>query len=305
MQQKVAIIILNWNSYDVTQDCLRSLSKIDIQGILPMVYVVDNASSDGSAEKLVQRFPDIQLLQNTDNLGFTGGNNVGITKGLEDGCDFFWILNNDTTVDRYSLSSLLDAMKDESVGIAVSKIYFSRGHEYHYHRYKPSQRGRVIWYAGGRIDWQNMYASHRGVDEVDDGQYNREEETEFATGCSFLIRKKVVKKIGMFDDRYFAYFEDIDLSLRVKRAGFFIRFVPDSIIWHLNAGSTSRPGNSFQQYYQTRNRFLTGMLYAPPRTKFALIREGVRLLIWGTKAQKQGISHAFLGVYGKQYLWKK
>ena len=109
----------------------------------------------------------------------------------------------------------------------------------------------------------------------------------------------------MFDDRYFAYLEDMDLSLRVKSFGWKILYVPTSIIWHKNAGSTARPGNDFHQYYMTRNRLIFGLTYAPFRTKFALLRESVRFILRGTQRQKQAIVDTILKKFGRQYLWKK
>jgi GT2 family glycosyltransferase len=305
MDKKVGIIILNWNSFDITKECLLSLQKLDIHGLTVTVYLVDNASTDNSGSKLHDHFPKIKYIQNEENLGYTGGNNRGMKQAIIDGCTHIWILNNDTVVDRQALLALVNQIENPKVGIAVSKIYFARGHEFHADRYKPSERGRVFWYAGGVIDWKNMYGSHRGVDEVDTGQYNKESETQYATGCSFLVKQTVLSKIGLFDDRYFAYFEDMDLSLRVQNAGFTVLYVPSSIVWHINAGSTTRPGNSFQQYYQIRNRLLIGLEYAPARTKLALIREGISLLFSDKTVKKQAVIDAFLHRFGKQYIWKK
>jgi GT2 family glycosyltransferase len=303
MKHSVAIIVLNWNGKVDTLECLSSLQRIDQGDNDVSIIVVDNGSRDGSVEAIKKRYPSVTLLENTKNLGFCAGNNQGIQYALNNGCDFFWILNNDTTVDKHALTSLLKGFEREKVGITVSKIYFSSGREFHHDRYKDRDRGKVIWYAGGIIDWANIYGTHRGVDQVDCGQYDKEEMTQFATGCSMMISRKCLDAIGVFDERYFAYLEDLDLSVRALQNGFSILYVPASMLWHNNAGSTARPGNALQRYYITRNRLLFGLKYASVRTKFALVRETFRLALFGSEAERKAIIDAALGKYGKQYEW--
>src|SRR3989344_4257922 len=208
--KKVSIVIVNWNGIIQTRQCLRSLGTIR------------------------KEFSDVVALPQESNRGFTGGNNAGIDYPLEHGANYVWLLNNDTEVDKQSLTAIIHAEAD----IVGSKIYFAPGFEYHKDRYKESERGRVIWYAGGIIDWQNMYASHRGVDEVDHGQYDVRVETDFVTGCSMMVRSEVFKRIGLFDERYYLYLEDVDLSLRAQKGGFRLIYEPVSVVWHKNAGSS-------------------------------------------------------------------
>ncbi len=300
----VYVIIVNWNGKKDTEICLSSLRRIDKQRADVHVVVVDNGSSDDSIVSIQQKFPEVTVLPTGENLGFTGGNNVGIDYALKQNADFIWLLNNDTIVDGHVLS-VLDAFDDHHVGICGSKIYFAHGHEFHHDRYKDSDRGRVIWYAGGLVDWANMYASHRGVDEVDSGQYDTREPTPFITGCSMMIRRDVLEKIGVLDDRYYLYYEDLDFCLRAKEAGFSLWYVPTSLLWHVNAGSSSRPGNQLQEYYQTRNRLLIGYLYASGRTKFALAREAVRFLLFGSAVKRQAVADALLGRFGNRFSLKK
>ncbi len=305
LEKKVALIILNWNGKENTLACLASVEKLIKKNLSLEIFVVDNGSTDGSAEEIKKQFPQVHLILNKENTGFTGGNNKAIRKAIANNADFVWLLNNDTTVEKYSLVELVDVFDDPTVGIASSKIYFMKGYEFHHARYKDKERGKVIWYAGGMIDWNNVYGSHRGVDEVDHGQYEDIIETDFATGCSMMMTRKCVETVGVFDDRYFAYLEDMDLSLRVKNLGWKILYVPTSIIWHKNAGSTDRPGNDFHQYYMTRNRLIFGLTYAPFRTKIALLRESLRYVLAGTARQKQAISDTVFKKFGRQYLWKK
>ncbi len=300
----IAVIIVNWNGKDDTIRCLESLQKIDLMGHTFSIIIVDNGSTDDSVRVLKKANPGITLLETGKNLGFTGGNNAGIQKALKQNADIIWLLNNDTLVDRQVLS-FASVFDDSDVGACGNKIYFAAGHEFHQERYKELERGRVFWYAGGLVDWNNMYAAHRGVDEVDHGQYDKIMETPFITGCSFVVRREVVEKVGMLDDRYYLYLEDLDWNIRIQKVGFKTLYVPTSVVWHVNAGSSGRPGNPIHEYYFTRNRLLLGMRYAPIRTKFALFREAIRFIISGSYVRRQAVLDWLVGKYGKQYEPKK
>lgn len=285
---RVAIILVNWNGETDTIACLTSISKLLTSHFSLFTIVVDNGSTDDSVPAIRKKFPRVEVIEAGKNLGFTGGNNLGIKRALEAGADFVWLLNNDTVVDKHALAVLVDVFGDKRVGVAGSKIYFTAGREYHKDRYAKKDLGRVLWYAGGVIDWNNMYASHRGVDEVDEGQYDITEETQFVTGCSMMIRREVFHKIGSLDEKFFAYLEDVDFCLRAKHAGYKLLYVPRSIVWHKNAGS-SGVGSDTHQYYMTRNRLIVGFRYAPSRTKLALVREAVRFIIRGPAIRRKAV----------------
>jgi GT2 family glycosyltransferase len=242
---------------------------------------------------------NLSLIENKENLGFAEGNNVGIRFALKNAADFILILNNDTLVDKNLIEKLLEiAKKDPKAGILGPKIYFAPGFEFHKNRYKEEDLGRVIWYSGGIIDWHNVLGIHRGVDEVDQAQYDQICETDFVSGCAMFIKRAVFERFGFFDKRYFAYFEDADFCLRTKRAGFKLMFVPQAILWHKVAKS-SAIGSSLQDYYITRNRLLFGTSYAPLRAKVALIRESVRILFGQNYWKKKGVIDFYLGRLGK------
>ncbi len=297
----VVISLLNFNGLKNTLACLASLNNIKINNFKLTIVVVNNLSKEEFDLKInsLGGIP-LVVIKNSKNLGFSGGNNVAIKYALENGADYVLILNNDTYVDKNFLEELLKVgEQDNKVGILVPKIYFAPGFEYHKNRYSKDERGRVFWYAGGEMDWPNVIGIHRGVDEVDSGQYNKTEETEIATGCCVLVKKDVFENIGMFDDKYFLYYEDADLCLRAKMKGFKIMYVPKSIIWHKNAGSAGGTGSVLQDYYITRNRLLFGFRYAQYRSKFALFRESLSLLFRGRPWQKRGIIDFYLGRFGK------
>jgi len=299
-KKKIFLATINFNNSKTTLNFLKSLKNLNTEDIELHVIIVDNSTKEKlSIPKELSNFTNLIVLDPGENTGFTGGNNRAIKKALEENADYILIINNDVIVDKNLLSELLKrAEMDKSIGIVVPKIYFARGCEFHKERYKENELGRVFWYAGGVIDWENMIVSHRGVDLVDQGQYDKTEETDFATGCCMLVRNEVFREIGLLEDKYFLYFEDADFSQRVKSSSFKIIYEPKAILWHENAGSSSS-GSSLQDYFMTRNRLLFGFKYAPSRTKVALFRESFKHLISGRKYQKKGVLDFYLKKFNK------
>lgn len=297
---KVAIVVLNRNGKNLTLDCLTSLEDLTSPKDVEIVkVVVDNGSTDDSVASIKEEFPGVVVLQTSANLGFAEGNNVGFRYSLKKGADFVIVLNNDTIADQALVEAFLETAQRVKTGIIAPKIYFAPGYEFHKDRYQQEQRGKVIWYAGGLVDWKNVIASHRGVDEVDSGQYDQVQETDFASGCCFLVPREIFEKIGFFDKRYFLYWEDNDFSQRAKKAGFKIFYAPKARLWHLNAGTAGGSGSSLQEYFITRNRLLFGLKFAPLRAKIALLRQSISLLLKGNKWQRQGVLDFYLGRVGK------
>lgn len=298
--KNVTIIIVNWNGIADTVNCLSSIKRLKKNSIDLRTIVVDNGSTNDSVRVLQKKFPWVTTLALKSNLGFTGGNNEGMKEAMKQGAQYIWLLNNDTLLHTDALR-LIEAFDDNKVGIAGSKIYFSPGHEYHAARYQDRDRGKVFWYAGGLVDWKNMYASHEGVDEVDHGQYDKLKQTPFITGCSMMIKRSVIESIGYLDDRYYLYLEDLDYCMRAKIYGFELVYYPYSILWHVNAGSTGGAGNQLHEYYITRNRLLVGLKYAPIRTKIALLRESIKFLFGSSQIKQKAIEDAIFCRWGKQY----
>jgi GT2 family glycosyltransferase len=297
----VYISIINFNGKKNTLACLESLKKLHTKNVELSVVVVDNDSYEPfSLDKKKYKNFSVELIKSAVNTGFSGGHNLGITYALDHGADYVIVLNNDTIVHEDMLEELVRAAeKNEIVGIVAPKIYFTKGSEYHKDRYAKNELGKVFWYAGGIIDWANLIGKHRGVDEVDKGQYDAETKTDFASGCCFLIKREVIEKVGMFDTKYFLYYEDNDLCERVKRADYSILYMPSAVLWHTNAASTGGSGSKLQDYFISRNRLLFGFRYASMRTKVALMRESFRLLRNGRPGQQKGIVDFYLRRFGK------
>lgn len=302
MVKSIAIVILNWNQPDLTIETISSILKIKASIFSYHIYLVDNASSDNSYQKIQTLYKNnsqITLLKTKSNLGYSGGNNYGIKKALLKKYDYILVANNDITVSVDFLEKLLIVSQKNPDSILFPKIYFAPGYEYHHDRYQKSELGKVIWALGGKIDWDNVYASNIAIDEVDRGQYDQEKlKIDFISGCCLLISSDIFKKIGFFDDRYFLYLEDVDFSQRAIRAGYKLKLVPESIIWHLNSASSS-PDSHLQNYFISRNRLLFGYKYAPLKTKLALFRESIRFLFSSDYWRKTAVKDYYLGRFGQ------
>ncbi|PZP50469.1 MAG: hypothetical protein DI598_05485 [Pseudopedobacter saltans] len=247
MSYKVAIIILNWNSSEVTIECLESLSKISYHEF--KIFLVDNASKDSEYELIktyCQDKKDIHLISLAHNYGFAEGNNIGMRIAAEQySSDYFLLLNNDTLVDEKFLTNLVDAtLQDKNIGIAVPKIFF----------YQPSDR---LYYAGGYINRLSGMGEHIGWQQKDSVKYNKKQYVGFANGCCMLITSKLYNSIGNLNRSFFSNIEDVEYSYRCKSANFGIIYVPKSIVVHKEGYASKRnKGQWFRIYLSTRNLIL-------------------------------------------------
>ncbi len=239
---QVAVVILNWNGGQETLDCLASLRRVDYPRF--EVIVVDNGSTDGSADAIRRDFPEATLIEMGGNLGFTGGNNVGIRYALAYGADYVLLLNNDTEVASDFLTHLVEVMEaTPKVGIAGPLIYYY-------------DRPEIIWSAGGTIDPRRGQTRMIGLGERDRGQYGpAPRQVDFVTGCALLVRRPVLEQAGLLDERFFAYYEEAEWCVRVRRAGYRVVNVPGAKVWH-KISPERRAASPIVHYYMTRNRLL-------------------------------------------------
>jgi len=288
---RVYIIILNWNGWRDTVECVESCSRLDYPDF--RILIVDNGSTDGSESILRERFPLVDFIQTGANLGFAGGNNLGIRYALERGADFVWLLNNDTVVAPEALGELAGvADSDDRVGIVGSKLYYYN---------QPT----IIAFAGGEWKQHPLYPGHRRVDEEDCGQCDTLEEVDFITGCSLLIKTAVIQDIGEMPERYFLYWEDIDWNATADEHGWKIMFVPASHVWHkVSATTDTLPG--IKDYYSVRNRLLFLKRHRKTLLLPALLRTIVlclRYRITGKKSKAHlyfnGLRDFVLGRFGQ------
>jgi GT2 family glycosyltransferase len=202
------------------------------------VLVVDNASSDGTPEKLATEFPGVRLRRNAENLRYAGGNNVGLREALGAGAEAVVLLNNDTEADPELWVRLLQALDEHGKPAAACPIiYFDRPPD-------------LVWYAGGRLAPALGWASHRGTRRRDRGRYRRVERTGYLTGCCLLAPRAVWERVGLLDDGYHFYAEDADWCLRARRAGVDLLFVPTARLWHrvsASLGGARSPRKAYQK----------------------------------------------------------
>jgi len=299
--KKVFISIINFNGKMNTLECLNSIDNLNLTGMDLNVVVIDNASEEKlDLEENFLKNASLKIILNDKNLGFSGGHNLGIKYALSNNADYVVILNNDTILDKNLVYELLNAFdKDSKIGIVSPKIYFAKGFEFHKDRYKNEDIGHVLWYAGGDMDWNNVIGKHRGVDEVDKGQYEKQKEIDFSSGCCMAVKKEVFEKVGFLNEKYFLYYEDNEYSQKAKRAGYEVIYTPKAVLWHKNAGSAGGSGSNLQDYYITRNRLLFGLAYAPLKARSALLRESFKLLFAGRQWQKKGVLDFYLRKFGK------
>ena len=238
---KVAIILLNWNGKNDTIECLESIKQITYPNF--EILLVDNGSTDGSVKYFSEQYPDIEIIDNKNNMGYAEGNNVGIRKAMKNGADYVLLLNNDTVVDPVFLDEMVNvAQSNPNIGFAGPKVYY----------YNYNQKKDVINFAGGKLDMWKGKTYHIGLNKVDNGQYDEIKEVDYVEGSCLLLRKEVINKIGLFDPSYFAYWEENDLCMRGHKAGYISIFVPKAKIWHKIAASNT---NNKKIYYLTRNQF--------------------------------------------------
>lgn len=249
---KVSVIILNWNGLSDTIDCLESLKQVDYPDF--NTIVIDNGSSGNDAAVLAEKYGgNIHLLKSKENLGYAAGINLGIKYVLDHlDSDYILLLNNDTLHDPAFLKLLAMAFQaDPATGIAGPKVY--------YHDYP-----RRIQSAGNRVNMYTGQITMIGNKQVDRGQYEQVGRVDFFAPC-LLVSRSLIDRIGMLDDGYFCYWEDVDYCIRARRAGYKITFVPASKIWHrtpvkLKAADSehakSKTAAIFPYYYITRNSWL-------------------------------------------------
>jgi GT2 family glycosyltransferase len=237
---QVQIIILNWNGYSDTSELLDSLKLINTPEI--KIIVVDNHSFGNDVGLLENNYKGyIQILKNDLNLGFAGGNNIGIKKALESNSNFILLINNDTIVESNFLSVLLDSFKlNEKLGIIAPQINY----------YNEPKK---VWSAGGKIS-KIRGSGFAITNKLENELAQTDRYVEFVSGCCMLIKKEVFQTVGLFDENYFLYLEDTDLCHRVNKAGYKIVVTPKSKIFHKVNKSTQNNYSTLPLYYTTRNR---------------------------------------------------
>lgn len=220
----VYTVILNWNNYKDTKNCLESLQRVTYPNL--KVVVVDNASADGSGRRLEQEFREYRFVFNERNLGFSRGCNAGIRAALEDeACRYVLLLNNDAVVSPQLLEKAVEtAEASDDIGVVGGKIFHSAD-------------SKVLSYAGGYVSRWRGQTIVRGFAEVDQGRYDEPCEVGFIIGALMLIKRSVLESVGLLPEEYFFGVEDLDYSLTVKLKGYKLYYVPQFVAYHVGDGS--------------------------------------------------------------------
>jgi hypothetical protein len=232
----ITAVVLNWNGYKDTVNCVQSLKQVAYSNL--EIIIVDNGSTDGSAEKLERIFPDLMLIKLSQNGGYAAGNNAGIRFALERGAEYVLVLNNDVIVEKDCLFPMVElAGNDTAIGVVTCRAFLQSDHQ------------RIYGTAGGFSRWRCIGAP------LPPRLRGRECEVNFISGCILLVKRKVFETVGLFDEKLFMYFEDVEFSRRVGKQ-FKLAYTPKGLAYHKSGGGDRwRNYTETYLYYTTRNRF--------------------------------------------------
>lgn len=287
MISSVVVILVNYHHAEDTIECVRSL-----RGCSPEpaeIIIVDNASTAASAGALRAGCPGVILLESATNLGFAGGNNLGIRRAMERPGRYVLLLNNDTTIEPDAIGKLVEAAeRKERTGVLGAKI------RYH-------DRPDLLWYGGGNVNPASGTVSHSGIGEPDDGRCDQPKDVDFVTGCCMLISRDLLQTIGLLDETFFTYLEDVDFCLRAREAGFRVGYEPSAIVYHKVSRSTGWDSPAYL-YFNLRNRLLLSRKHSSwpraivflPRFCWYYLRQFLRLAL--RRREAAGLRAAWYGV---------
>ncbi len=238
----VAVVIVNWNGASDTLAVLEELRRVEGHEI--RVLVVDNGSTDDSIERLRASKIEFELIETGENLGFAGGNVVGLRRAAADPeVGWFLLLNNDVAVDPDFLTPLIQACQSPDVGAAGPKIYY----------FEPAD---LLWAAGGRLRVRETVTEEFGKGCRDQGQWDQELDVTYLTTCCLLVPRDVLERVGLFDPLFFIGVEDADWCRRALDSHYRLRYVPSSRIWHKVAVSTGGSYTPFKTFHTGRSNAL-------------------------------------------------
>ena len=252
---KVYAVTVNWNRAEDTLECLASLSRSTYQNL--SILVVDNGSTDDSRELISLNYPLVEQIHNSDNLGFARGYNLGMKKAVSSGAKFVFIINNDATVDPETISLLVKHTQPQ-VGMLAPLINYSDDPE-------------VVWSSGGNINSWNLEKVDPLFEKNDHNNWEEQLYRDFVTGCAVLFPVQTLSLIGYFDENFQMYYEDMDLSFRVRKAGLQILVIPAAKVWHKIARSSGGIDTPNERYWMGRSSVRYFRKHAGSFNKIAII----------------------------------
>ena len=255
----VCFIVLNWNQADLTVQCLDSLKNQSYPNF--HVIVVDNGSTDGSGAYIRDRYPWVTVIDQYPNLGYSMGNNVGIEAALKRGADYLFLLNNDTEVDPWMLTRLVEvAESNPQNGMVGPTMYY----------FDPD---KMIWGGENYIDWKKAHLIRKYFMKIDDGSITSNRtpvEVDYIDTCAVLVKRAVVEKIGLMNAAYFINYDDLDWNVRARKAGYKVIYVPQAKMWHKVSAAMGQASPA-TTYYMTRNSLLFFWKNSPAKWKYLVI----------------------------------
>lgn len=272
-KNETAVIICNYNGGEDTVKCIEAV--IHSKDIKCDIYVVDNASTDGSADRIGRQFgKKVTILQNAENLGGSGGFGRGLRMAVDEGYPYIMMLDNDAYVDRDTIKKLHRYLEENpSVGIAGAKIMMS------------DDPGRIMDYAK-TIDFEAFIDRSKWCGKLDSEETQEPRECDFAAATAAMVRREVLLKCGGMDEAHFIYYDDIELGYRIKQSGYKVVSLGNAKAWH-KSGMTRKTSNTFARYYLTRNRYRFFAKYMPEEDM--------------ERFTEYILSHAFSYMYGSYY----
>jgi len=299
-QPIVAIVILVWNNYEDSRECLMSCYALSYKKL--MIILVDNASSDGSGHRLSQEFPGVEFIYNKENLGYAGGNNVGIKWALKRGAEFVFMVNNDVVIESKDLIErmVLCFERIPDLGVLGPKIL----------AYFPNEESVEPEFKAGLYNYIKKHFLPK-VHFVPPEKLNLIiKERVVVSGCAIMIKRELFEKIGYFNEEFFMFGEENDLCLRAAKAGFLVLYIDDKTTSVKHKGSISY-GNcpSWRVFLEARNQFIQLRAF-PLYTQFVIVllhiaSLGKKSIRWVCNGEWQMIINSFLGLINGLCLWIK
>lgn len=288
-------VTVNWNRVDDTVECVRSLL---MGGQGTEVIVVDNGSTDGSVSLLRETFPGLRVLENEKNLGYTRGVNQGIGQAMREGATHILVINNDAVVRENTVSGLLEAMlANPQAGVVGPKIFY----------YGTD----IMWFNGGHFNHTLGFSTHPLMDSADDGG-DDPRQVEYITGCTMMVRADVFADVGLFDEDYDIYAEDLDFCLRAQEKGYGVWLVPQAIAEHKVSLSTGVAGSNlmtpYRSYFYGRNMLMlvrkrmTGLRFASCFLGQTFVLLPYYFLLMGLQGTRRSFRHYLRG-YVNALVW--
>ena len=234
----VTVVIVAWNQLGKTLDCLETVAALGYPNF--RVLIVDNGSNPPLAEDISTRFPDVKTIRLPVNLGFAGGYNAGLRIGLESDSRFFLLLNNDTLLEQDVLAKLVaEIVESDDIGLVTAKIYYA------------ADRQR-IWTVGANF---NIFLDLKdgGENQTDRGQWDNSRDIDFAPFCAMLVRREVLEGVGLLDEEFFLYYEDMDYCRRARATGWRIRLCPSAHVLHDVSASSGGRDSPMERYWMAQS----------------------------------------------------